>query len=152
MKRFAEKELLSQKLMPPVIVTLSGQEAALLEEHLHVFESLGFEVEEFGGNEYALRAVPVDLYGANANELFLEVMEQLNRPQSQNAVQSIEEKIASMSCKAAVKGNKRLSRAEAEALIDDLLTLDNPYHCPHGRPTMVAMTKSDMDKKFKRIL
>ena len=152
MKQFHEKNVLSQSLMPPVIVSLSGQEELVLQEHLDVFLSLGFEIEAFGGSEYALRSVPVDLYGCGEREMFLEVLDQLGEGTSFGGIRVIEEKIASMSCKAAVKGNHLLSLPEAEALIDELLTLDNPYNCPHGRPTIVSMTKYEMERKFKRVV
>lgn len=151
-KQFREKCVLSQSLLPPIIVSLSGQEETALQEHLEVFGSLGFEIEAFGGSEYALRSVPVDLYGCGEKEMFLEVLDQLAEGVSFGGIRVIEEKIASMSCKAAVKGNNLLKPAEAEALIDELLTLENPYNCPHGRPTIIAMTKAEMDKKFKRIV
>lgn len=149
-RQFREKQVLSQVLMPPVIVSLTGQEAAILKEHENVFTSLGFEIEAFGGNEYALRSVPVDLYGCGEKELFLEVLDELAEGNFRTEAKSIEEKIASMSCKAAVKGNQRISHAETEQLIDELLALENPYHCPHGRPTIISMTKTEMEKKFKR--
>lgn len=151
-KQFREKSIVSQSLMPPVIVSLSGQEEAVLKEHMEVFKGLGFEVEDFGGSEYALRSVPVDLYGCDEREMFLEVLDQLAEGTSFGGIRVIEEKIASMSCKAAVKGNSLLSLPEAEALIDELLTLDNPYNCPHGRPTIVSMTKYEMERKFKRVV
>ena len=152
MRQYHEKNIVSQTLMPPVIVSLSGQEETELKDNMEVFAALGFEVEDFGGSEYALRSVPVDLYGCNEREMFLEVLDQLAAGTSFGNIRVIEEKIASMSCKAAVKGNNLLSFAEAEALIDELLTLENPYNCPHGRPTIVTMTKAEMDKKFKRIV
>lgn len=152
MRQYHEKNVISQTLMPPVIVSLSGQEETILKENMDVFASLGFETESFGGSEYALRSVPLDLYGCDEREMFLEVLDQLSEGTGFGSIRVIEEKIASMSCKAAVKGNSLLSLAEAEALIDELLTLENPYNCPHGRPTIVAMTKAEMDKKFKRIL
>lgn len=151
-KQFREKSIVSQSLMPPVIVSLSGQEETVLKEHLDVFISLGFEIEAFGGSEFALRSVPADLYGCDEREMFLEVLDQLADGASFGGIRVIEEKIASMSCKAAVKGNNLLSLPEAEALIDELLTLDNPYNCPHGRPTIVSMTKYEMERKFKRIV
>ena len=152
MKQFREKAVVSQTLMPPVIVSLSGQEESVLKEHFEVFLSLGFEIEDFGGSEYALRSVPVDLYGCNEQEMFLEVLDQLAEGTAFGGIRVIEEKIASMSCKAAVKGNSLLSLPEAEVLIDELLTLDNPYNCPHGRPTIVSMTKYEMERKFKRVV
>lgn len=152
MKQYHEKTVVSQSLLPPIIVSLTGQEETVLQENSEVFSALGFEIEGFGGSEYALRSVPTDLYGCNEKEMFLEVLDQLAEGGSFGSVRVIEEKIASMSCKAAVKGNNILSLAEAEALIDELLTLENPYNCPHGRPTIITMSKSEMDRKFKRIV
>ncbi len=152
MKQYHEKRVLSQGLLPPVIVSLSGQEESVLREHLDTFAALGFEIETFGGSEYALRSVPVDLYGCNEREMFLEVLDGLLGGVNFGSIRVIEEKIASMSCKAAVKGNNKLSFAEAEALVDELLTLENPYNCPHGRPTIITMTKTEMERKFKRIV
>ena len=152
MKRFREKEVLSQTLFPPVILTLSAQEELILKEYQDVFTRLGFEVESFGGREYALRSVPVDLYGCSEREMFLSVLDELESGVTRLSPAVVEEKIASMSCKAAVKGNNRLSREEADRLIDELLTLDNPYNCPHGRPTIITISKYEMEKKFKRIV
>lgn len=152
MKRLADRQTLSQVLAPPVIVSLSAQEETVLLEYQETFERLGFEIEAFGGREYALRSVPVDLYGCSEREMFLEVLDELDTGVSRGSFQVIEEKIASMSCKAAVKGNNRLSTAEAQELIDELLTLDNPYNCPHGRPTIVTISQYEMEKKFKRIV
>ncbi len=152
MKQYRERQPVSQNLMPPIIVSLTAQDEVLLREHQEAFASLGFEVEPFGGSEYALRAVPTDLYGCGERELFLAALDALAEEGGRGTLQAVEEKIASMSCKAAVKGNHRLSRLEAEALIDELLTLENPYHCPHGRPTIISMTKTELEKKFKRIV
>lgn len=153
MKQFHEKSVISQRLMPPIIVSLTGQEESILHTYEDAFAQLGFEIEAFGGNEYALRSVPVDLYGCSERELFLAVLDELSQETgNRGSFQVIEEKIASMSCKAAVKGNNRLSLQEADQLIDELLTLDNPYNCPHGRPTIIAMTETDLEKKFKRIV
>lgn len=151
MKQYHEKKIVSQNLMPPVIVSLSGQEETVFQEYEEAFINLGFEVEAFGGSEYALRSVPMDLYGCGEKEMFLEVLDELCEGGRSN-IRVVEEKIASMSCKAAVKGNNRLSPKEAERLIDELLTLDNPYNCPHGRPTIITMTKTELEKKFKRIV
>lgn len=153
MKQFHEKSVISQRLMPPIIVSLTGQEESILHTYEDAFAQLGFEIEAFGGNEYALRSVPLDLYGCSERELFLAVLDELSQETgNRGSFQVIEEKIASMSCKAAVKGNNRLSLQEAEQLIDELLTLDNPYNCPHGRPTIITMTETDLEKKFKRIV
>ncbi len=150
MKQYHEKNLVSQNLMPPIIVSLSGQEETAYKEYAAVFAELGFEVEPFGGSEYALRSVPVDLYGYQEKELFLSVLDELLEGGIKGDLTAVREKIASMSCKAAVKGNNRLSAREAQKLIDELLTLDNPYNCPHGRPTIISMSKYELEKKFKR--
>ena len=151
-KHFKEKDVVSQRLNPPIVVTLSGKEAQVLSEYLSVFESLGFEIEEFGGSEYALRSVPADLYGCDEKSLFLEVMDELSEGPLVKNFTVVEEKLASMACKSAVKGNNTLSFSEMETLIDELLTLENPYNCPHGRPTIISMTKYEIEKKFKRIV
>lgn len=150
MKQYHEKKLMTQNLMPPIIVSLSGQEETVYREYAEVFAQLGFEVEPFGGSEYAIRSVPVDLYGCQEKELFLSVLDELLEGGIRGDLTAVREKIASMSCKAAVKGNNRLSTQEAQKLIDELLTLDNPYNCPHGRPTIISMSKYEMEKKFKR--
>ena len=153
MKQFYEKSVVSQRLMPAIIVSLTGQEEGILHTYEDAFAQLGFEIDAFGGNEYALRSVPVDLYGCSERELFLAVLDELSQETgNRGSFQVIEEKIASMSCKAAVKGNHSMSAAEADELIDQLLTLDNPYACPHGRPTIISMSKRELEKKFKRIV
>ena len=152
MKQYREKCQTSQMVTPPVIVTLSLQEETLLNRHLGEFQSVGFEIEPFGGREYAISAVPDNLYGLASRELFLEILDGLSDVSERASDQIVLEKIASMSCKAAVKGNSHLSTAEANALIGELLTLENPYNCPHGRPTIITMTKYELEKKFKRVL
>ena len=152
MKQYREKRQTSQMITPPVIVTLSLQEETLLKRHLQEFQAVGFEIEPFGGREYAISAVPDNLYGLASRELFLEILDGLSDVSERASDQIVLEKIASMSCKAAVKGNSHLSSAEADALIGELLTLENPYNCPHGRPTIITMTKYEMEKKFKRVL
>ena len=151
-KQFKEKEIVSQVLNPPIVVTLSGKEAQIFTKYEEVFANLGFEIEEFGGSEYALRSVPADLYGCDEKTLFLEVLDELSEGPSMKNLTVVEEKLASMACKAAVKGNHAFSMTEMEALIDELLSLDNPYNCPHGRPTIISMSKYEIEKKFKRIV
>lgn len=152
-RQYQEKNIVSQSLLPPVIVSLTGQEEVVLKEYLNDFQALGFEVEAFGGSEYALRSVPADLYGCSEREMFLEVLDELGSGgTARGSFKVVEEKIASMSCKAAVKGNNRMSAEEAQELIDELLTLENPYNCPHGRPTIITMSKMELEKKFKRIV
>ena len=150
-KTLANKEITSQMVSPPLILTLNMQEAAKLAEYQDYFQELGFEIEPFGGKEYAVSAVPASLYGLAEKDLFMELLDDLEYVSGKNT-EMILDKIASMSCKAAVKGNQRLSTAEAKELIEELLTLDNPYNCPHGRPTIISMSKQEIEKKFKRIV
>ena len=153
LKGMKTREFTSQYLSPPIILSLSMQEAQLLEENMDRFTRIGFEIEPFGGEEYAVRAVPDNLFGIARKELLMEMIDDLaGGINTSMTPELIDEKVASMSCKAAVKGNSRLSAAEVDALIGELLTLDNPYHCPHGRPTIIAMTKRELEKKFKRIV
>lgn len=151
MKGYQNKEITSQYLSPPLIVTLQNQEAELLQKYRDVFASFGFEIEPFGGKEYQISAIPANLYGVASSELFIEILDHLEETGTKT-LDVITEKLASMSCKAAVKGNHRLSSVEVEALIDELLTLENPYNCPHGRPTIISMPRYELEKKFKRIV
>ncbi len=152
MKDLAEKKQTSQMVTPPIIVSLSMQEEEMLKKHMDRFTEVGFEVEPFGGREYSICAVPGNLYSIADRTLFLEMLDGLTDVSERASDQAIREKIASMSCKAAVKGNRRLSDQEVDALIGELLTLENPYNCPHGRPTIIAMTKYELEKKFKRVV
>ena len=150
--RMDERERASQAIYPPILLTLDMQEETLLKKYMSYFEKLGFEIEHFGGKEYAVNAVPANLFGIYVEALVIEVLDGLSAFHGKETPQIGLEKIASMSCKAAVKGNQALSRPEAEALIGELLTLENPYHCPHGRPTIISMSKHEIEKKFKRVL
>lgn len=151
-KRFRDKNILSQTLNPPIILTLNTREKECLSAHREDFEALGFVVEEFGGNDYAIRGVPLDLYGYREGDFFYEVLCELADEAPTGTPESIRIRIATMACKAAVKGNMRISRMEMESLLDELLTLENPYNCPHGRPTIISMTKQELEKNFKRIV
>ncbi len=152
MRSIEQREYTSQILNPPVILTLSMQEAETLQNHMQYFQEIGFEIEEFGGKEYALRAVPDNLFGIAKDDLFIEMLDALDSQPASASVDIIKDRVATMSCKAAVKGNHRLSVSEVHALIDELMTLENPYHCPHGRPTIISMSKYEIEKKFKRIV
>lgn len=142
----------SQLLAPPIVVSLTGKEEAAYLQYADVFRKMGYEIEPFGGSSYALRAVPLELYANEPDALLKEVLDEILDEKMSGTPAAILYKIASMSCKAAVKGNTVLSFSEAEALIGELLSLDNPYHCPHGRPTMVILTQRDLEQKFKRIV
>ena len=152
-KQFEKKEFTSQAISPPIVITLSMREADVLERFKEQFTKLGFEIEHFGGAEYSICGVPGNLYRLNTRDVLIEMLDELTDGISERATTDvILDKIASMSCKAAVKGSQRLSLPEMEQLMKDLMKLDNPYNCPHGRPTIIAMSKYEIEKKFKRIV
>ena len=151
-KRFKEQSIESQYLNPPLVVTLNMDEQAKLKANEEYFRKYGFEIEPFGGREYCISAVPTNLYGFHEEELFLEMLDNLGGEGEKDAFGLFTARLATMACKSAVKGNHQMSALEADKLIDELLTLDNPYNCPHGRPTIIAMTKTEIEKKFKRIV
>ena len=152
MKQLEDKEYTSQRISPPVILTLSLLEEETLKKFLPQFEKIGYEIEHFGGNEYAVSGVPGNMFRLDTRALMIQMLDELEHMPENGAPDMILERVASMSCKAAVKGNDHLSFQEAEHLIGELLTLENPYNCPHGRPTIIAMTKYELEKKFKRIV
>ena len=151
-KQLENQQVQSQMLNPPIVVTLSGKEESVCKEYKNFFSEMGFEIEAFGGNEYAIRSVPTDLYGCSEDRLFTELLDELSEGPIKGTPDIIRHKIASMACKAAVKGNMAFGTSGMEALIDELLTLEDPYHCPHGRPTIISMSKYELEKKFKRIV
>ena len=151
-KQFEAQEITSQYISPPLIVSLSLEEEGRLKANEEYFHDFGFEIEPFGGREYCVSAVPSNLYGMNEESLFLEMLDSLSPDGENNPISLFTARLATMACKAAVKGNHQMSPQEADKLIDELLKLENPYHCPHGRPTIVSMTKSEIEKKFKRIV
>ena len=152
MKRYRDNAVVSQQINPPIIVSLSPKEGIWLKDNLTYFLNLGFELEAFGGNEYALRAIPLELYQNDPKDMFLSALNELVEAVPDKAPDVITDRIATMACKASVKAGKTLSRAEMEELLDELLKLENPYHCPHGRPTLFSMSKYEIEKKFKRII
>lgn len=152
LKKVEQHEVLSQTLAPPIIISVTAKEADIIHNYSTYFEELGFQIEDFGMNAYAIRGVPYELFGYESKELFEELLTEMTENPIRGVAQVIREKIASMACKAAVKGNNRLSFEEADQLIEQLLELDNPYNCPHGRPTIISMSKYEIEKKFKRIV
>ncbi len=152
MASLAHKEMTSQYVSPPIVISLNAYEQGILTEHMQAFTELGYVIEPFGGNEYAIEAVPGNLFSLDSRDFFLSIIAELSSLKPTDSHELIMEKVASMSCKAAVKGNNKLSLSEIEALFRELLRLENPYHCPHGRPTIIAMTRDELDKKFKRIV
>ncbi len=152
MAKLREKDYTSQILSPPLILSLDAKEQEALERFREPIEKLGYEVEHFGGKEYMINAIPGNLFNLDMKDLFIEMLDDFSNMSGRETPELILEKVASMSCKAAVKGNNRLSMPEIQSLIDELLTLDNPYNCPHGRPTIISMTKYELEKKFKRII
>ena len=151
-KKLREGQVDSQNLAPPMILNLSAMEAHTLQEYGDYFARMGFEIEDFGGNAVAVRAVPCDLYGHYEKDFLQGILDELEEEPPRGTPAIIAEKLASMACKSAVKGNMRISTKEMEALLDQLLSLENPYHCPHGRPTIITMSKYELEKKFKRIV
>lgn len=152
MEKYRIKQAASQMLSPSMILSLSLTEEALLKENLEAFQAIGFEIEPFGGHDYMISAVPQDLFGLSEKEYFMEMLDSLSADAGKTSVETITMRVATMACKAAVKGNTRMSPQEADELITELLTLDNPFNCPHGRPTILSMSKSEIEKKFHRIV
>ena len=147
-----DREYTTQLLSPPMILTLDTQEEQALRAFDSQLKELGFEIEPFGGREYAVCGVPGNLFHLDARQILLEILDSYDEIKKAKTPDLVLEKIASMSCKAAVKGNHTLQQQEAKALIAELLELENPYFCPHGRPTIIAMDKQELEKKFKRIV
>ena len=155
MKSLKERTYDTQMISPPIILTLSVQEELALQAHMDYFTGIGFEIEPFGGKEYAVRGVPSNLLSIAKKDLLLEMLGNLTEEKIDGMSANPEliyERVASMSCKAAVKGGHRLTAREADELIDQLLELENPYACPHGRPTIISMSRYELEKKFKRIV
>ena len=149
---FRVGEVLSQTLQPPLVLHLTQKEEAVLAEYHSYFENLGFVWEDFGSHSIAMREMPLELYGKSEKRFFEDILDELVENGCKGTPEIIQEKIASMACKAAVKGNQSINRAEMKELLDQLFELENPYHCPHGRPTIISMSKADLEKKFKRIV
>lgn len=152
MATLREKEYTSQTISPPIILSLDANEILMLEKHKDAIAKMGYEVESFGGKEYMISAVPANLFKIDMKDLFIEMLDDFSNLTGRETPELILEKVASMSCKAAVKGNQNISFMEFDALVEELLTLENPYNCPHGRPTIISMTKYEIEKKFKRII
>ena len=151
-KQIQSGKVASQMISPPHIVTLTGSEEETLKENMNVFAETGFTIEHFGGCEYAISSVPTDLFGMGECEYFTAILDDLSEGVKHSSIEQVKNRIATMACKAAVKGNMRLSYREADALISELLSCDNPYNCPHGRPTVISYSKADLEKMFKRIV
>ena len=152
MARLANKDFTSQRISPPIVMTLDARECEMLEKYRPQIEQFGYEVEHFGGKEYMISAIPDNLFNIDMKDLFIEMLDDFSNATGRQTPDVITEKVASMSCKAAVKGNDKLTLPEINKLIDELLSLDNPYNCPHGRPTIISMSKYEIEKKFKRIV
>ena len=152
MKSIKDKDIFTQTLQPPLVLHLTQKEEAALEEYHTYFESIGFIWEDFGSHSIAMRQMPVELYGKSEKRFFEEILDELVENGCKGTPEVIQEKIASMACKSAVKGNQAMNTAEMNTLLEQLFTLENPYHCPHGRPTIISMSKTDLEKKFKRIV
>lgn len=150
-EKFKNSQISSQQLLQPIAVNLSEGEKVIVEENMELLESFGFEIEEFGARTYAIRAVPYVFNSPSNVSFFMDIVDTLADKNLKSIYDTKEDAIAMMSCKAAVKGNDRLSYSEAQELIQRLLSLQDPFTCPHGRPTIIEMTKYELEKKFKRI-
>ena len=152
MKLIRSHAVASQLLFPPIVLTLNAREAVLLEKNMDSFRSLGYEIGDAGDRDYIVRAVPSNLPEIGAEDVLKDLVQSMSEETRGISSALLEDKIASMSCKAAVKGSRPLSEQEMKALIGELLTLENPYACPHGRPTIARWSKNDLDRIFKRIV
>ena len=152
LKNFNEKQIYSQQLMPPMVVTVSYIERQAILDNFDLFMKIGYDIEEFGGNEFKINAVPSNLFDVHGREMFLEFVSSLINNTGFMSNDIFIKKLSTMACKAAIKGNMSITSKEADALIDELLQLDNPYTCPHGRPTIISISEDELEKKFKRII
>ena len=152
MKKIREKHIDTQMIMPPVILTLNMNEEEVLKQNMQVFTKMGYEIEEFGGSEYKVTGIPAGFPKLDYRQMLMDLLDGLMSEGRMTDMDILTEKVASMSCKAAIKGNNKISYKEAEELMDELMKADNPYNCPHGRPTLIVMSKYDIERKFKRIV
>lgn len=151
MNHLKVKDMDTQMIMPPVIIELNMQQEDAYKRNKQAFSRLGFEIEEFGGNAYKVNGLPAGLPNINLKQMLIDMIDGLTDDNSTD-LDIITERVATMSCKAAVKGNNKLSFEEAKELIEELMQAENPYNCPHGRPTLIVMSKYEVERKFKRIL
>lgn len=152
MKKIKEHHIDTQMIMPPIILTLNMNEEEVLKRNMPVFTKMGYEIEEFGGNEYKVTGIPAGFPKLDYRQMLMDLIDGLMREGRMSDMDILTEKVASMSCKAAIKGNNKISYEEAKELMNELMKADNPYNCPHGRPTLIVMSKYDIEKKFKRIV
>ena len=152
MRLLEKRETSSQNLNPPIVISLSSAEENILKTYQEAFESIGFQIEPFGGSEVRLSAVPSNMFDIDPKDLFMSTLSGLSETEGKAVDETLLIRVATMSCKAAIKGNTVISETEARSLIDELLLLENPYHCPHGRPVMIKLSKEELDKRFNRIV
>ena len=151
MKQQENKQVLSQQLLPPKVLHLDSVEHEAVLSHMELFEQTGFDIEDFGDDSIVVRAMPDDIMGVDPQLLFDALLNALTEDRGNLSIDFFVEKLSGMACKAAIKGNTEITAMEADKLIDEMLALDNPYNCPHGRPTMISLTKTELERKFKRI-
>ena len=152
MRHLKDREMTSEMISPSIVISLTRQEKESVFDHIDAFEDLGFRISDFGENEVALEAVPGNLLDIDPRELFTNVLQGIDDWSREKVPQIVREKIASMSCKAAVKGNQPISATEMDNLFMEMMQADEPYHCPHGRPTVVRISKEELDRRFRRIV
>lgn len=152
MENLKNKQVFSQQLLPPMVITVTYAERQAILDNFDLFMKIGYDIEEFGGNEFKINAIPSNLFGLHGRDMFLEFVGSLIQNSGYMSNDIFVKKLSTMACKAAVKGNMKLSFQEIDALVDKLLSLENPYTCPHGRPTIISMSKTELEKKFHRIV
>ena len=152
MENLKNKQVFSQQLLPPMVITVTYAERQAIIDNFDLFMKIGYDIEEFGGNEFKINAIPSNLFGLHGRDMFLEFVGSLIQNSGYMSNDIFVKKLSTMACKAAVKGNMKLSFQEIDALVDKLLSLENPYTCPHGRPTIISMSKTELEKKFHRIV
>ena len=152
MENLKNKQVFSQQLLPPMVITVTYSERQAILDNFDLFMKIGYDIEEFGGNEFKINAIPSNLFGLHGRDMFLEFVGSLIQNSGYMSNDIFVKKLSTMACKAAVKGNMKLSFQEIDALVDKLLSLENPYTCPHGRPTIISMSKTELEKKFHRIV
>lgn len=151
-KSIEEGSIVVQPLLVPSVIDLTLEDLSYYEENKEIFKNAGFSLEEFGGNSLALKEVPYFLGKLDAKGLFLNILDNIKELGSGKTTEVKYNKIATMACKAAVKGHDVLSEQEMIKLVEDLRYIDDPFHCPHGRPTIIKFTNYDLEKKFRRIV
>lgn len=152
LKAYENGENLSQKIFPSIILKLTPIQYEAVTKNLDSFKKIGFEIEIFGDNDIKIDSVPYNILNIGNEKLLMDMIDSLADNKNKEHYDSIVEKIASIACKKSIKANDLLSKDEVKNLLNELFKLDNPYNCPHGRPTIISLSKQEFEKKFGRIV